>query len=121
MSEMKETIKTIFADGVDGISFLPSSEFEINVSGFHYTKKSKYEICNLGNVYHIMLYKCDDDGCAYHHDNFTAVLTDPHVYVNNIINCGFYGVVVKKTKTSTKFMKSVYQKVLDTIQDGNEA
>ena len=51
---MKETIKTIFSDGADGISFLPSSDTEINVNGFYYTKKSKYEIVKLGNVYNVI-------------------------------------------------------------------
>lgn len=112
MITLKEIIKEIFADGSDGITFLPTSDMEIDIKGFTYTKKSKFETGKLGTLYHIMIYKVDELGRAIHTDNFIAVLTDPYVYVSNIIECGFFGVVVKKNKSSKKFMDNVYKKVL---------
>lgn len=111
--ELKEIIKQIFDDGDDGISFLPiRADFsELDVKGFTYDKKSKYEKYDIGNKYHIFLYKCNEDGQVTHIDYFDAILTDPRIYTMHIINCDFYGVIAKKTKTSSKIIKSIYNKI----------
>jgi len=110
--DIKETIKEIFDDGVDGITFFPQGDLEnLEIRGFLYDKKSKYETTSLGNIFHIVLYKCTEDGEITHKDNCVAVLTDPHVYVSHIVECGFYGVVTKKTKRSTKFIRELYTKI----------
>lgn len=110
-TQIKEAIKEIFADDADGVTFLPLNGDldKLDIKGFKYNKKSKYEKNNLGHIYHIMIYKCDYDGLITHPDNFVATLTDPHVYVSSIIECGFYGIVTKKTKASNKFMKEMFQ------------
>lgn len=115
MNNIKEIVKMVFDDGVDGISFFPSEdEANLDIRGFMYNKKSKYEIHeNLGHRYHIILYKSDENRVVCEPDNFTAILTDPRVYVSNMINYGFYGLVVKKTKTSTKFINGLYKKILN--------
>ena len=114
MHTTKEIIKQIFADNADGVTFLPANGnvHDLNITGFKYTKKSKYEIGNLGHLYHIMIYKCTNDGMITHPDNFVAVLTDPYVYVSSIIESGFFGVVTKKTKSSNKFIKEMFQGLL---------
>jgi hypothetical protein len=120
MNELKEVIKEIFEKNSDGITFLPTPDLDIDIKGFDYTKKSKYDVHELGHYYHIMIYKTDYDGFATHTDNFTAILTDPHVYVSNIIMSGFYGVVVKKNKISNKFINDVYKKVIEATKDGKK-
>lgn len=114
MNNIKDIVKMIFDDGVDGISFLPSEdERDMDIRGFMYQKKSKYEIHeHLGHRYHIILYKSNDQNPVIDPDNFTAILTDPRVYVSNMILNGFYGIVVKKTKKSTKFINELYGKIL---------
>lgn len=114
MHTTKEIIKQIFADNADGVTFLPANGnvHDLNITGFKYNRKSKYEKTNLGHLYHIMIYKCTDDGMITHPDNFVAILTDPYVYVSSIIECGFYGVVTKKTKASNKFIKEMFQGLL---------
>lgn len=120
MINIKEAVKEIFTEkSTDGITFLPESDFNLSIRGFSYTKKSKYEKNSLGHVYHIMLYKCDENGFVVKPDNFTAVLTDPYVYVSSVIECGFYGVVVKKTRASTKFVNEIYKSIL-AYQNGKE-
>ena len=111
--ELKEIIKQIFDDGVDGVSFLPTREdfSEIDVKGFSYDKKSKYEKYKIGHKYHIFLYKCNEDGEVIHIDFFDAILTDPVVYAVHIIDCNFYGIIAKKTKSSSKIIKSIYNKI----------
>ena len=60
---MKETIKQIFEDDADGITFLPmGSAEEININGFFYSKKSKFDKHDLGYRYHIVIYKIDENG-----------------------------------------------------------
>lgn len=113
MNEIKKIIKTIFEDNADGVTFMPSmNEGNLDIRGFLYNKKSKYEVHNLGHYYHIMIYKANNFGEITHNDNFISILTDPHVYVSHLIDCGFYGVVVKKTKSSKKFINDLYKKIL---------
>jgi len=109
---IKETLKEIFESKIDGVSFIPAdSSLSVNIKGFSYAKKSKYEKYDIGYVYHILIYKCEYDGTITTLDNFEAVLTDPYVYVSNLIECDFYGVVSKKTKKSNSFIKEVYAQV----------
>lgn len=106
---MKEFLKELFDDEVDGVCFLPEFETnEISIKSFTYKRKSKQEKTSIGNVYHIVLYKADEYFQIHSEDSFTAILTDPHVYADWIINCGFYGLICKKTKTSSKFVKELY-------------
>jgi hypothetical protein len=118
MMKPKEVIKKIFEEDPDGITFLPTQNFDLTMSGFNYQKKSKYEISNAGHhLYHIMIYKSDKYGNIYHPDNFVAVLTDPYVYVSHLVQCGFFGLVVKKTKSSTRFVNDVYKKVMNSLNE----
>ncbi len=112
MNQLKEILKEIFDENVDGVSFLPDEDFNLDIKGFQYNKKSKYEKYDLGQMYHIILYKCDDDGSILNPDHFSAILTDPYVYVNSLINSGFYGVVAKKNKQSKKYMKHVFDNIV---------
>lgn len=105
-----DIVKSMFEGGVDGVTFFPKNEFELDLRGFEYQQKSKYLKCDLGHYYHIMVYKLCDEGLLLDKDNFEAVLTDPCVYVSNLIKCGFYGVVVKKTKRSPKIIRELYAK-----------
>ena len=113
---MKEILKEMFESNIDGICFIPQDEMyeEISIRTFSYKKKQKAEyVENLGYRYHIVLYKADPINGIYEEDNFSAILTDPHVYANWIISCGFYGIISKKTKGSTKFINEIYQKLLE--------
>lgn len=112
MIKIKEVVYEIFEKDPDGITFLPTSTKDIHFSGFLYDKKSKYEKTNLGHVYHIVIYKADRHGNVYQQDNFVATLTDPKVYVTHLIQSGFFGIVVKKTKASTRFINTIYKKLI---------
>jgi hypothetical protein len=113
---MKETLKEMFDSKIDGICFMPEDESheELSIKTFNYKRKQKGEYTeNLGYCYHIILYKSDPYEGIYSEDNFTAILTDPHVYADWVIQCGFYGIISKKTKSSTKFINEVYKKLLE--------
>lgn len=112
---MKEMLKEMFESN-DGICFISEDENqeELSIKSFSYKRKQKAEEEKLGYRYHIMLYKTDPIKGIYSEDNFTAILTDPHVYANWIIECGFYGIISKKTKSSTKFINEIYKKLLES-------
>lgn len=109
---MKEIIREIFDNKTtDGISFNPTNDDgDVAFSGFKYDKKSKYEVGSMGHRYHILLYKLCDDGFVINLDLFEATLSDPTIYIDHIIKSGFYGVVCKKTKKSTKIAKDLFSK-----------
>lgn len=107
---IKSIVKELFDDNVDGVTFFPKPNDELDLRGFAYRDNSKYVISELGNYYHIMVYKINENGFLIDKDNFEAILTDPHVYTSNLILSGFYGVVVKKTKKSRKFIDELYRK-----------
>lgn len=112
MSELQEIVSTIFDNESDGISFFPSDrEGNLQINGFVYSRKYKEYVSELGNYYHILVYKANDFGDIYHRDNFTAILTDPRVYVTNLIKSDFYGLVAKKTTGSKKFVTEIYRKM----------
>lgn len=109
---MKDFLKGFFDGGSDGICFFPHEDFEdVVIKSFVYKRKNKPEVSANGITYHIMLYKIDDFGQVYSRDNFTAILTDPAVYVDWIIRCGFYGLVSKKTRYSSKFVKEIFDQI----------
>lgn len=112
MSYLKEIVNDIFENGSDGISFLPtSSDGDVQINGFIYSRKYKEVKSKLGNVYHIVLYKADDCGEIISSDNFTAVLIDPKVYVEHLIRCDFFGVVAKQTTGSKRFINEIFRKI----------
>jgi len=115
MPTVKKILSEIFDDDVDGVSFIPSggNSSDLDIRGFKYIKKTKYESADIGDYFHILLYKCTPEGLVFDIDNFEAILTGPDVYINNIIKSGFFGIVVRKTKNkhSTKFIKSLIEKL----------
>lgn len=110
MSIIKTAIQEIFEGEVDGVTFLPKNKKrEIDLKGFTFVgKRLKYQKSELGHFYHIMIYKANEFGDAVNIDKFEAILTDPSVYISNLIECGFFGVVIKKTKTSKKIIDNLY-------------
>ena len=114
--QIKETLKKMFQNKIYGVSFLPTSiDGNVDLKGFEFNKKSKFETHeNLGNRFHIILYKWGEFGSIIHADNFEAFLTGPEVYIHNLIKSGFFGIVVKKTKGkfSTKFVNDLFQKLI---------
>lgn len=107
---LKSTVKELFDENIDGVAFFPKNDDQLDIRGFEYRDRAKYVTAELGNYYHIMVYKLNQNGFLIDKDNFEAILTDPHVYTSNLILSGFYGIVVKKTKKSRKFIDELYRK-----------
>jgi hypothetical protein len=112
---IKDVIKEIFEGISDGVAFVPDKKHKgLHLSGFSMKNGGTYETCDAGDMFHILLYRCDEHQNVYDVEKFEAVLTGPAIYIDNLIKCGFYGVVVKKTiKThSTEFINSLYENLI---------
>lgn len=105
----------IMRPDLSGIAFSPSSlgksttinPFELKNPPHNYMKN------NVGNVYHILLYKLDKRKNIINPDLFEATLSCPKTYLSNIIKFGFYGMIVKKTKKkdSREFVKFMFNEM----------
>lgn len=94
---------------VDAVFFVPSDDEQLHIEGVHYkTPGEKVYGSELGDFYHIILFREDEDGGVKDLDMFEAILGSPLDYIKNMINCKFFGLVARKTTTSDKFAKDAY-------------
>jgi hypothetical protein len=99
----------------DCLSFLPGqAEGLVSIEGGEYCDDGvAVGGSKLGDIYHITLVK--DLPCGnVHFDNFEAILTDPLVYMSNLIESGWYGIIHKKTTTSQKINDGVVKTLKPT-------
>lgn len=117
---MKNYIKEIYDEAEhDGFMFILDDANQLDISAFTYKTRSKpIEIHpDLGYKYHIITYRELIDGRIVDPDVFEAVIGNPYHYVDNLLSCGFFGSISKKTKSSSKFVKSMYTDLLQSIKD----
>ena len=79
----------------------------ITVQGLRYKEPGEYFMGNLGHIYHIILFRENDDGELYDEESFEAVLIDPLEYMSEMINANLFGIFTKKTTTSEDYVKSI--------------
>ena len=85
----------------DAILFSPTENVE--VVRFHqvcYEEPGEDVKTDLGNIYHIFLYKLDKEGQITNRDSFEAVLLDHLEYMSDMVKCQIFGLIAKKTTTS---------------------
>lgn len=105
---------------LDCIKFLPNNAKmnSVNIeSGDLKDPGEPIESSSIGDKYHINIFKKLPSG-KFTADSFDAILTCPPEYVSNLIKCGWYGAVIRKTTTSHEIneeMKSNMFKVLETL------
>lgn len=112
---IQELLADIFADKeTDGVTFFPGDKNdEINIKALEYNKpRCKRFKGKLGYIFNILVCKFSEENELIYHSKFEAVLIDPSVYISNIIQNGFYGMVIKKTTFSNKTINEVYGKLL---------
>jgi len=65
----------------------------------------------MGFTYHMAFFKEDEEGMPQFDDAFEAVLSDPLVYIKNLVGSGLSGCIVKKTEESenwwTEYMEFI--------------
>ena len=110
---MLDYLREIKDTTFDCLTFFPDYENDgLRVEGQLYKNPGvKIGGSEMGDEYHIILFK-ENESNFTDLDHFEAVLSDPLEYISQLIPCGFFGLIAKKTTTSSPFI----QKTLDTIK-----
>ena len=115
MLEYLEQFKNIKMDCLIFIS--GEKKDTIHIEGSDYRNPGeKVGGSELGDSYHVVLYKHDDETDKIHsQDRYEAILIDPLEYISGLIPAGFYGMVAKKTTTSDEFVDKIFDKLLKGV------
>jgi hypothetical protein len=122
---MTESSKTEEVDDIvdnyDGFYFIPTeTEDESSYKLAFFTFKDEManakpiESSEMGDKFHIAFFKSDENDLPVFDDSFEAILTDPIVYINNLIGSGVSGCILRKTEKSEAW----FQDYLDYITGG---
>jgi hypothetical protein len=108
-------------DNYDGFYFIPTeTEDESSYKLAFFTFKDEManakpiESSEMGDKFHIAFFKADENDLPVFDDSFEAILTDPIVYINNLIGSGVSGCILRKTEKSEVW----FQEYLDYITGG---
>jgi hypothetical protein len=72
------------------------------------------EKSEMGYKYHMAFFREDENGVPSFDDAFEAILSDPLVYIKNLVGSGLSGCIVKKTEQSENW----WTEYLDFITNG---
>lgn len=116
---MKNHLKTVYDETYhDGLVFEFDDNFNLDIYSFTYEEKNKkHPKHEIGYKYHILTYKLTETGEYKNPDLFEAIIGDPHHYVSNLLSCGIFGSISKKTNKSNKIVKAVYNELLSIIKE----
>lgn len=93
----------------DGFYFLPGDDdTELNIAYFNFEGEDKGEFTKeseLGHTYHIAFFRKNSSGKPVYDEDFEAILLHPETYVKGLIGGNIFGVLMKKTTTTTEWFK----------------
>jgi hypothetical protein len=97
----------------DMIAFMPDDDSDgIVVERTLYADPGEsLEKIGMGDLYHILVFKEDDDGSVMEKDLFEAILIDPLEYISQLIPYRWYGMVARKTTKSPKLISSLFDEL----------
>jgi hypothetical protein len=108
-------------ENYDGFYFIPTeTEEESSYKLAFFTFKDEManakpiESSEMGDKFHIAFFKPDENDLPVFDDSFEAILTDPIVYINNLVGSGVSGCILRKTEKSEEW----FQEYLDYITGG---
>jgi hypothetical protein len=108
----------------DGFYFVPFREKEesgFNTYFFKYNDDSERgeridSGSPLGDMWHVVFLKEDENGIFELDDNFEAILLEPHVYISHVMSLSnrtvYGGCVLRKTEKSDIWIKDYLTKIL---------
>ena len=112
---MLEYLKELMDDDYDAFFFLPGEkENTLHIEGSKYKKPGEMidgSNFGLGNCYHILMFKEDEEGGICNLDLFEGIIGSPLEYISNMIKMDWYGMLCKKTTTSKDFVQNVFDKM----------
>jgi hypothetical protein len=105
-SSKNEEIDDI-TENYDGFYFIPTeTEEESSYKLAFFTFKDEManakpiESSEMGDKFHIAFFKSDENDLPVFDESFEAILSDPIVYINNLIGSGMSGCILRKTEKS---------------------
>jgi len=111
MTELTE-LKALLNNDCDSYVFLPTEDETIHVQASEYKDKGiKLDGSPMGDCYHIILFREDEEGELVDVDKFEGILTAPVEYIMRMIKEDWFGVVCRKTTTSDEFVNNVFAKL----------
>jgi len=107
---MLEYLKDVAKTDYDTVFFVPGpKEDSIEIEGSQYKDRGvKIGGNDIGDEFHIILFKETEDGEICHLDKFDAILGEPMEYISRLIPQNWYGIVARKTTTSGKFVDNLF-------------
>lgn len=104
----------------DGFYFLPGDDdTELNIAYFNYQEEDigeKVQGSSVGDFYHIVFFRSDENGRPVYDETFDAILGDPSVYVRNLIGANLFGIIAKKTTKSKDWIEDYLNTTLKKIK-----
>jgi hypothetical protein len=104
----------------DILDFLPYEDDDgnegIKVEAYQYADAGESVGCSeMGHAYHIIIFKLDEDEsvetCTKDHDFFDGILIEPREYLSRMIPNGWFGVLARKTTTSSQFAQETFDRI----------
>jgi hypothetical protein len=114
---MLDFLKVLKSNKVDTIFFLPGdSKNSIDIQTSEYAEPGEIiESSSLGEKWHIILFHCDEKGELINPDKFEAILSDPLEYISGLIPQDWFGILAKKTTTSSCFVEEMFAKLNEGV------
>jgi hypothetical protein len=111
---MLEFLKELNIDEHDAIFFIPGPKKDsIQIEAATYkTPGEKIGGSQLGDAYHVILFREAEDGELINVDRFDAIFCDPLEYISGLIPQNWFGILAKKTTTSNTFVENTFDKLM---------
>jgi hypothetical protein len=111
----------------DGFLFLPADDAAEDEDGieFRFIKYKDYlgapvEFTEIGEKYHVALFKQDENGDFQFLETFEAIFSDPLTYVRNLVGCKLFGTIAKKKENSTPWFNEYLTGVKNNVTMTND-
>ena len=103
-------------DDYDALSFVPTEDDKIVVQSSRYVNRGEpVESTEIGNKWHVILFRIDEEDGPKDIDHFEGIFSDPREYISGLIPSGWYGMVAKKTTTSKAFVDDMLARVKEVL------
>jgi hypothetical protein len=106
----------------DGFLFLPADDVAEDEDGIEF-RFIKYkndlgapiEFNDIGEKYHVALFKQDENGDFQFLETFEAIFSDPLTYVRNLVGCNLFGTMVKKKERSVEWFEEYLTDIKSSV------
>jgi hypothetical protein len=107
---MLDSLKQFKDEDYDSILFMPTEEEnQVHFQVSKYKEPGiKLDGSTIGDCYHIILFKEDEEGLVINLDMFEAILMAPLEYISQLLPDEWFGIICKKTTTSEKYVLETF-------------